>query len=324
MPAPTNTVTQLTSIGRREDLSDVISRVQPEKTPFFSTVKKGKATHLRAEWQVEQLAAPAVNAQLEGDDVGTLGAANLTARVSNICQIFAKTGGVARSTEVAQHAGRSSELARQKAVKMVELKRDIELSMLSISPSRVEAGANPRLSAGIRSWITTSSSLGATGANGGFNSGTSIVDAPNPGTARTFTEALLKGVAQTRFNAAGDATKLICYMSANSKQIASTFTGISAQRKESGDTAATTRIIGGADVYASDFGDIVFVPHAYAFSAANAAVLVDPDYVEWAWFDGVKNVELAKTGDNERFLMTGEGTLKVTNERAHAVIHALS
>jgi hypothetical protein len=324
MPAPTNTVTQLTSIGRREDLSDVISRVQPEKTPFFSTVKKGKATNLRTEWQVEQLAAPAVNAQLEGDDVGTLGAANVTARVSNICQIFAKTGGVARSTEVAQHAGRSSELARQKAVKMVELKRDIELSMLSISASRLEAGANPRLSAGIRSWITTSSSLGATGVNGGFNAGTSIVDAPNPGTARTFTEALLKGVAQTRFTAAGDATKLICYMSPNSKQIASTFTGISAQRKESGDTAATTRIIGGADVYASDFGDIVFVPHAYAFAAANAAVLVDPDYVEWAWFDPVKNTELAKTGDNERFLMTGEGTLKVTNERAHAVIHALS
>jgi hypothetical protein len=324
MPAPTNTVTQLTSIGRREDLSDVISRVQPEKTPFFSTVKKGKATNLRTEWQVEQLAAPAVNAMLEGDDVGTLGAANVTARVSNICQIFAKTGGVARSTEVAQHAGRSSELARQKAVKMVELKRDIELSMLSISASRLEAGANPRLSAGIRSWITTSSSLGATGVNGGFNAGTSIVDAPNPGTARTFTEALLKGVAQTRFTAAGDATKLICYMSPNSKQIASTFTGISAQRKESGDTAATTRIIGGADVYASDFGDIVFVPHAYAFSAANAAVLVDPDYVEWAWFDGVKNTELAKTGDSEKFLMTGEGTLKVTNERAHAVIHALS
>lgn len=324
MPAPTNTVTQLTSIGRREDLSDVISRVQPEKTPFFSTVKKGKASNQRAEWQVEQLAAPAVNAQLEGDDVGTLGAANVTARVSNICQIFAKTGGVARSTEVAQHAGRSSELARQKAVKMVELKRDIELSMLSISASRLEAGANPRLSAGIRSWITTSSSLGATGVNGGFNAGTSIVDAPNPGTARTFTEALLKGVAQTRFTAAGDATKLICYMSPNSKQIASTFTGISAQRKESGDTAATTRIIGGADIYASDFGDIVFVPHAYAFSAANAAVLVDPDYVEWAWFDGVKNTELAKTGDSEKFLMTGEGTLKVTNERAHAVIHALS
>jgi hypothetical protein len=324
MPAPTNTVTQLTSIGRREDLSDVISRVQPEKTPFFSTVKKGKATNQRTEWQVEQLAAPAVNAQLEGDDVGTLGAANLTARVSNICQIFAKTGGVARSTEVAQHAGRSSELARQKAVKMVELKRDIELSMLSISASRLEAGANARLSAGIRSWITTSSSLGATGTNGGFNAGTSIVDAPNPGTARTFTETLLKTVAQTRFNAAGDATKLICYMSANSKQIASTFTGISAQRKESGDTAATTRIIGGADVYASDFGDIVFVPHPYAFTAANAAVLVDPDYVEWAWFDAVKNVELAKTGDSEKFLMTGEGTLKVTNERAHAVIHALS
>jgi hypothetical protein len=324
MAAPTNTVTQLTSIGRREDLSDVISRVQPEKTPFFSTVKKGKATHLRTEWQVEQLAAPAVNAQLEGDDVGTLGAANVTARVSNICQIFAKTGGVARSTEVAQHAGRSSELARQKAVKMVELKRDIELSMLSISASRLESGANARLSAGIRSWITTSSSLGATGVNGGFNAGTSIVDAPTPGTARTFTETLLKTVAQTRFTAAGDATKLICYMSPNSKQIASTFTGISAQRKESGDTAATTRIIGGADVYASDFGDIVFVPHAYAFSAANAAVLVDPDYVEWAWFDPVKNTTLAKSGDNEKFLMTGEGTLKVTNERAHAVIHALS
>lgn len=324
MAAPTNALTQLTSIGRREDLSDVISRVQPEKTPLFSTIKKGKATNLRSEWQIESLATPAVNAQLEGDDVGTLGAANVTTRVSNICQIFSKTGAVARSTEVATHAGRSSEMARQKAVKMVELKRDIEFSMLSNSASRVESGSNARLSAGIRAWCTTNSSLGATGANGGFNTSTSIVDAATPGTARTFTEALLKGVAQTRFTAAGDATKLICYMSPNSKQLASAFTGISAQRKESGDTAATTRIIGGADIYASDFGDIVFVPHAYAFSSTNAAVLVDPDYAEWAWFDGVKSTDLAKTGDADKFLMTGEGTLKVTNERAHAVIHALS
>lgn len=44
MAAPANTVTTLISIGNREDLEDVIYRVAPEDTPFFSNIGTAKAT----------------------------------------------------------------------------------------------------------------------------------------------------------------------------------------------------------------------------------------------------------------------------------------
>ena len=322
MPAPTNTLTTLTSVGQREDLTDIMERVEAEQTPFYTQARKTRATSRRHDWQTETLAAPAVNAQLEGDDIGTFSAPNLTARVSNICQIFRKDGVLSRTAQVVEHAGRADEMRRQRVVKTLELRRDIELSMLSNSASRNEAGANARLSAGIRAWVTTNSSVGATGALGGFNTGTSIVDAATPGTNRTFTQALFLDALQSRFNASGQRTMTTAYMSAALKRVASSFTGISAQRKESGNTAQTTRIIAGADVFVSDFGEVQMVAHPYG--VANACVIVDPDYYGWATLDGVTTKTLASDGDNDKFMITTEGTLVVHNQRAHAVIHALT
>ncbi len=322
MPAPTNTLVTLTSVGQREDMSDVIARVQPEETPFYSSARKLKAKARRHEWQIEGLAAPAVNARLEGDDIGTFTAANLTTRVSNICQIFRKDGSLSRTVQVVDHAGRSDEMKRQKVLKTLELRRDMELSAMSNSPSRLESGSDARLSAGIRAWATTNSSVGATGALGGFNGSTSIVDAATPGNNRTFAEPLLRAALASRFTAAGNTRSLHCYLSASLKQVASAFTGISANRKESGDTAATTRIVAGADIYVSDFGAVTMIPHAYG--VANAAIIVDPEYLGWATLDAVQSKTLAADGDNDKFMIVGEGTLVCTNERAHSVIHALT
>lgn len=44
MAAPTNTLTSLTAIGNREDLSDIIYRVAPEETPLLSNIGTSKAT----------------------------------------------------------------------------------------------------------------------------------------------------------------------------------------------------------------------------------------------------------------------------------------
>ena len=78
MAAPNNLTTTLNSIGNREDLSDTIDRVAAEETPVYSALSRTKASARFHEWQTEGLANPAVNAQLEGDDVGTLDAPNLT------------------------------------------------------------------------------------------------------------------------------------------------------------------------------------------------------------------------------------------------------
>ena len=131
MAAPTNTATTLTTKGIREDLEDTIYRVAPEKTPFSSSIGDAKATNTYHEWQTEVLDTPsASNAALEGGDVGTLGAEDVTTRLGNYCQIFRKVGIVSGTDEVVKKAGRASEINRQKVIKgMPELmQKSMQLS----------------------------------------------------------------------------------------------------------------------------------------------------------------------------------------------------
>ena len=72
MALPTNTFATYEAIGNREDLSDVIYRIDPTETPFMSGIEKEKASAVAHEWQTQALAAASsANAQLEGDDPTT-------------------------------------------------------------------------------------------------------------------------------------------------------------------------------------------------------------------------------------------------------------
>lgn len=314
MAAPTNLTTTLNSVGNREDLSDMISRVAPEETPVYSALSRTKASARYHEWQTETLRTPsATNARLEGDDVGTLKAPNLTSRVGNYCQIAEEDGGVSRTQEIVDKAGRKSELNRQKVLKGLELKRDVEASLCSKSASRAESGSDARLSAGFLSWLTSNVSRGSGGSSGGFSAG--VVAAPTDGTLRDFTEAQVKTVRATSFNNGGKAK--IAYMGMSLKQKFSAFTGIADIRVDvKGANQAT--IIAGAEIYVDDVGQLSLVPHPYAFT--RDCLLLDPEKAAVAMLDGFKTVELAKTGDSEKFQMTVEYTAECKNEKAHSVI----
>lgn len=319
MTAISGTATTLTTKGIREDLEDDIARVSPSKTPFQSNIKSGgKATNTFHEWQIESLAAPvATNYQLEGDDITSFGAENVTTRVGNYAQIFRKTGIVSRTDDVVKKAGRSTEYNRQKAIKMVELKTDQEMTFMGNVVSGQESGATPRKCGGLAAWITTNTSFGSGGSAGGYSAGT--VAAATAGTNRTFTETQVKSARATAF--ANGATPSQVYMSGTQKQQFSAFTGIASIRADAkGESQAT--IYGAADTYVDDFGVLHLIPHQYA--VANKAIFVDPDYVSIATLDGTQSVPLAKTGDADKFMLIAEKTLVVKNEKAHACIFALT
>lgn len=321
MTAPTNTVTSVTpNVGVREDLEGTIYRVAPEETPFTSNIGSVSASNIFHEWQTETLAAAsATNAQLEGDDY-TLGAPNLTSRLGNYMQIVAKAGGVSRTQEIVDKAGRDSELARQKVLKTIEVKRDFEMRIVGNYASVAEAGATTRKTAGILAFLTSNTSLGAGGANGGFAAG--IVAAATNGTQRTVTETLLKSVLSTTFTNAGAGnlpTQL--FMGPSTKQTFSTFTGIADIRADvSGGQQAT--IYGAAEIYVSDFGRLTAIPHAYGLT--RDLVGVNPKMAKVATLDGLKSKDLASNGDNMKFLLTMERGLVVANEKAHFVLRDLA
>lgn len=321
MTAPTNTITGETpNVGGREDLEDKIYRVAPEETPFTANIGTAKAKAITHEWQTETLASPsATNAQLEGDDVGTLDAGNLTTRVKNHCQIGWKTGGVSETQEAVDLAGRASELARQKILKGIELKRDFEMRFIGNNASVEEAGSTTRKAAGALAWITSNDSRGSGGSDGGYNSGTGLVAAATNGTQRTFTETLVKAVMATAFSNGAKPSQ--AYMGGTHKQQFSGFTGIADIRADVKGKGMAT-IYGAADVYVSDFGTLTLIPHPYGLT--RDCLIIDPTMWAVATLRPMNTTPLAKTGDNERFLIRAEKTLVCRNEKASAAVADLT
>ena len=72
MAVPSNTFQTYQAIGNREDLSDVIYRIDPTDTPFMTAFEREKASAVNHEWQTQALAAvDTANAVVEGDDATT-------------------------------------------------------------------------------------------------------------------------------------------------------------------------------------------------------------------------------------------------------------
>jgi hypothetical protein len=239
MTAPTNTIgsvptnagTPVPNIGIREDLEDTIYRVAPEETPFISNIGTTKANQVYHEWQTETLAAAGrrPTPSSKATTSAPWDAANLTTRVGNICQILWKTGGVSRTQEVVDKAGRDSELARQKVLKTIEIKRDLEIRAIGNFAAVAGVGATTRKMGGIQAFLTSNDNRGAGGSDGGFSASPGPAAATD-GTQRTFTEALVKATLATTFGNGGKPTQ--AYMGGTHKQQFSAFTGIADIRSE--------------------------------------------------------------------------------------------
>ena len=55
MAQPTNTFDSYDAVGIREDLSDIITNVSPEETPFHTKCRKTTAKNTLVEWQTDAL-----------------------------------------------------------------------------------------------------------------------------------------------------------------------------------------------------------------------------------------------------------------------------
>jgi hypothetical protein len=308
-----------TAIGQREDLSDVIYNISPTDTPFMSSIGKTKATAIYHEWQTDSLAAAVLtNAAVEG---ATASDATMspTSRVGNRTQIFQKTIKISGTLEAVDKAGRKSEKAYQLAKASAEIKRDIELTLLSNQTATNGDSSTARKLGGLQAWLNSNYDGGTDGVAG--SGGTT---ARTDGTDRTFTETILKTVIKEVYESGGNPKILM--VNPGHKQTVSGFAGIAAQRYMAPSNEPTT-IIGAADVYLSDFGTVSVVPNRF-MNSTNAcdetAFVVDPDMAAVAYLRPFQTNELAKTGDNEMTQLLAELTLEVKNQAAHGICADLS
>ena len=313
MAAPTNTLISSAAVGNREDLSDIIYRVVPEETPFIQNIGTAKANAVLHEWQTESLASAASNINVEGNAY-TFTTANLTTRLGNTCQILVKTASISETEDAVKKAGRTSETARQKLLRGLEAKRDLELQAIGNNAS-VASGS--RALGGALAWCTSNTSVGAGGSNGATQAGGTT--AATNGTQRAFTETLLKTVMASTFNSGGKPSQM--YMGATQKQEFSSFTGIAVNRHEvTGNKMAV--VTGAADVYVSDFGSLNAIPHAYGLT--RDVLGIDPKYWGMAVLRPWASQELAMISDATQFAIVTEQTLEARNEKSSFAIRDLS
>jgi hypothetical protein len=315
MAVPTNTAQTYGSTLIREDLSNVAELLAPTETPFLTTIGKGDAESTHPEWSVVDLAAASdTNAEIEGNDVAA-DPANEGLRLSNYTQLSDKVAQVSSSREVANEVADLNRMSKQIALKVKELKRDMEKQILSNKAANAGGAGTARVSASFPTFLRTNVSRGTSGANPTLSGTTTGYPnaAATDGTQRALTETLLKTVIALAWDNGSD-PKLVFVGSANKQLISTNFTGGATKYKEVDDK----KIINAVDVYISDFGELQIVPSRLMRS--RDVLVVDPSKVSVLYYQKMQQTPLAKTGHSDKRMVFVEYALKVDNERAHGIV----
>lgn len=319
MAVVTNTFQSTGAAGNREELSDVVSRITPEDTPIYSMIEKVSFDTTHPEWTVDELAAPAANINLEGDEY-SFDATTSPDRMGNYTQIMRKSGIISETQNITDEAGRATKVKEQKLKKGVELRKDVEFSIVDANAS---VGGATRESGSLSTWLETNVNRGATGANGGYSSGTGLTVAPTNGTQRAFTKTIMDNVMQQGYQSGANFKHV--FTSPYVKSVFVTFmsdTNVAAFRYAAS-TGKNNSIVSNADVYEGPFGKVMIHPNrvmAGSAGLARNAFFVDPEYLQFGWLRKIKeDKEVAKTGDAKKFMLIGEGALKPKNEKGLGV-----
>jgi hypothetical protein len=323
MAAVAGTLTTFDSIGNREDLSNLIYNISPTETPFMSMIAgRGKVAATYSEWQTDSLASASTsNAFAEGEDA-TYATAAPTTRVGNRTQISKKTILVSGTEEIVDKAGRDSEYEYQAAKRMAELKRDMEAIVTGNQASSAGSRSVARKLGSLEAWYTTNTARGAGGnASGGFSGGDVVAagDA-TAGAQRTISETLLKTACQQAWTQGGQPDYVM--VGPVNKQFISKFTGIATLYRDTMGKKSGISILGAADIYVSDFGEVKIIPNR--FQRERTAHVLDSNYWQVGYLRPFKEEKLAKTGDGIKGHVIVEYTLKSLNEAASAVIADLT
>jgi len=309
MAQPSNTFDSYDAVGIREDLSDVITNISPEETPFHTKSAKSRARNTLHEWQTDSLRASAANAHIEGDAT-TAEARSATTRLGNYTQIFKNAVVVPDTDEGLDKAGRAREIAYQTLKIAKEQKLDIEKALFDNNARAAGNSTTARELAGAPAWLTSNTDFGA---NEGADPTGDGTDARTDETTTliAFDQDRFDGVMQSIWENGGNPDTV--YLSAFQMNKALAFTGNNNQR--SAVQAGDERVIKSLAVYVTPWGTIEFMPSRE--NRSRDVFIMQDDMWEIATLRPTKNVALAKTGDNTTRQVVTELTLVCKNEAAN-------
>lgn len=305
------TYTTYDTVGIKEDVSDVISRITPTKTPFQTIIGKSSTKNRQFQWLEDSLRAVQTNAKVEGFTASDATLTPPTLR-SNYTQIMEKTIKVSGTEDAIDQYGRAKETAYQLVKAGEEVKRDKEYAYVGLAQTATagDSSSTARLTASAFSQVTTATNrwyMGAVTPLGGTT-----------GTAAALTETALLGIAQAAYNVGAEPS--VFMIKPADSLIVSAFTGASGRNRTIND--GSTKLVNVVDLYVSPFGEFKVVLNRFQRTAD--AWLLDPGMWEDVSLRPWTREALAKTGDNSMNMIVGEFGLKHKNFAGDGLITNLT
>ena len=276
--------------GNREDLSDLITNISPEDTPFFKMAPKTKATNTYHETQKDSLADAAENAQLEGWNIGDV-THTTPDRVGGYSQILIKDVEVSDTQKAVNQAGVKNAYDYQVTKRLKEIARDIEFALIK-GTGAVGDATHARKIKGVMAWMST---------NATDNAGTTAL-----------TEEGYNDMLQAVWQSGGHPD--VTLVNGTLKRDFSGFTAGSTKNVDS----KSKKLIASVDVYESDFGLQKIVLERYINN--DDVAILEKDLWEVAFLRKTKHVPLAKVGDSTRGYVLAELALVARNEAGNGKI----
>ena len=313
--------TSFNTAGNREDLTDIISILEPESTPFVSMMQKGRATGTFVEWQADKLSTPDFDGVNEGEDVSSFkNQAEDRARLGNFVQKFRDTFMTSDIQELVDTAGVANEFANAEAKAVRNVKRSIESAFCSSQDRQSDAGSGtPYKTRGMLKW------LGVGGQPSDIPAAYQNVANDTTG---TQTEATFNSVLQELYQANGmPGGQLTLIAGPSLKQEISNFSRQLAAANGTyvvNQDAESRKITLTVNLYEGDFGNVAIVPSLFVNRTsgsdtvdADAGLLIDPEFVGMHSLKAESATELEDQGGGRRGFVDVIAALACYSPKAH-------
>jgi len=314
-----------------EDVLNDVFDISRIPLPFLDRISSQRSTNQYKSWLKSKLPQPNVdNAVVDGSDASAP-VQNLATRQGNRHQIMEYTIAVSQRARDVDTIGYADELARQIMEYNQAIRRDLNATLLQPQASVEDDGnTTPGRLGGFPSWLTTSTSRGTSGADGGFNYTTGVVDAPTPGDKRGLTETLVRDIADSVYKQGGNPTIMhsgpdvirgfSLYLFDESARIATL--------RRDANEMAPAQAIGSVNVFLTDHGvtlEMVSDRLQQPYTANDTGdvfnvFIYDPEYVSVSYLHSPMVMPIGKPGLSDIRQISLDATLVVQNEEAHGLI----
>ena len=292
------TYTTYDQVGKKEDVSDIISSISPFATPCQSMFKNEKVTARTFSYLEDALADSAVNAAVEGADATMLSLTDATERTQNT-QIMVKGFQVSATADAVATYGRAKETAHQLAKKLKEIKKDYEKAMVGVAQAAVAGNASTaRKMTSVINQISTTVDAGS-------------------GSTDAMTEAKLLLAGQTAYDNGSEPDTFM--IKPADAQIVAGFSAASGRNRE---ISQGKTLVNAIDLYVSPYGEYRVVLNRELL--VTHALLIDPTMFKTCTLRPFTRTLLAKNGDSDRHHIVGEVSCKHTNFGDSVMITGLS